>query len=68
MALYLGNKRVHMNGVYSIQNNVYPIIDVSDADELTTMLTADNLGNIYRYTGETNETYTNGDLYEVIAI
>lgn len=42
------------------------IIDISDADKLTAALTAENLGNVYRYTGETNSTYTNGVLYEVV--
>lgn len=40
--------------------------DVSSSEELTALLTEDNLGNIYRYTGETNDTYTSGDFYEVV--
>lgn len=43
-----------------------PIIEVNDPDVLTSKLVAENLGNVYRYTGETNDTYTNGDLYEVV--
>lgn len=45
-----------------------PIESVSDPDELTAKLSADNVGCVYRYTGETNSTYTNGDLYEVVAL
>lgn len=66
MALYLGSNQKARVAITTVIRS--PIVDISDADELTAMLTADNLGNIYRYTGETNETYTNGDLYEVIAI
>lgn len=64
MPLYLGsNQKVRVS-----LTKISPIIEVSDPDELTSMLVAENLGNIYRYTGETNETYTNGDLYEVVEL
>lgn len=43
------------------------ITEISTADEMDALLTAENVGNIYRYTGETDDTYTNGDLYEVVA-
>lgn len=64
MALYLGygqKSRV-------VLNNIINIVNISDPVELTSMLTSDNVGNVYRYTGETNDTYTNGDLYEVVKI
>lgn len=64
MPLYLGSNQKAR--VMMVTTYISPIIDISDANELTTMLVAENLGKIYRYTGETNDTYTNGDLYEVI--
>ena len=30
-------------------------------------LVAGNVGNVYRFTGTTDDTYTNGDLYEVVS-
>lgn len=66
MALYLGSNQKARVAITTVIRS--PIVDVSDADELTSMLTADNVGNVYRYTGETNDTYTKGDLYEVVSI
>lgn len=40
--------------------------DVNTADAMTALLTADNVGKVYRFTGTTDATYTNGDLYEVV--
>ena len=31
------------------------------------LLVAANLGKVYRFVGTTDETYTNGDLYEVVS-
>lgn len=42
------------------------IEDVATADEMTALLIADNVGKVYRFTGSTDSTYTNGDLYEVM--
>ena len=42
------------------------IEDVSTSAALTAKLVAANVGNVYRFTGATDETYTNGDLYEVV--
>lgn len=41
--------------------------EVATAVELFQLLTADNLGKVYRFTGETGDTYTSGDLYEVVS-
>ena len=41
-------------------------IEVSTAAAMTAMLVADNVGKVYKFTGTTDETYTNGDLYEVV--
>lgn len=66
MALYLGSNQKARAAV--TMTTIYPIIEVADPNELTNMLVAENLGNVYRYTGETNETYSNGDLYEVVSL
>lgn len=65
MALYLGSNQ---KARVAVTIPLYPIIEVADPNELTNMLVAENLGNVYRYTGETNETYSNGDLYEVVSL
>ena len=41
-------------------------IEVSTAAAMTAMLVADNVGKVYKFTGTTDATYTNGDLYEVV--
>lgn len=41
-------------------------IEISTADEMTAVLMATNVGKVYRFTGTTDATYTNGDLYEVV--
>lgn len=42
-------------------------IEISTADEMTAVLMATNVGKVYRFTGTTDATYTNGDLYEVVS-
>lgn len=50
----------------SVTVNVPPQpVDVATADEMTALLTSDNVGNVYRYTGATTSSFINGDLYEV---
>lgn len=41
-------------------------IEVSAAAAMTTLLVAANVGKVYKFTGTTDATYTNGDLYEVV--
>lgn len=43
------------------------IEDVSTADGMGARLVSANVGKVYRYTGTTDSTYTNGDLYEVVS-
>ena len=43
------------------------IEDVSTADGMGSRLVSANIGKVYRYTGTTESTYTNGDLYEVVS-
>lgn len=49
----------------TITVNVPPYEDVSTAAAMNAKLIAANVGNVYRFTGTTDDTYTNGDLYEV---
>lgn len=46
-------------------DNVYSIIEVSLASEMDALLTEENKGKTYRYTGATTTKYINGDLYVV---
>lgn len=41
-------------------------IEVSTAAAMTALLVAANVGKVYKFTGTTDTTYTNGDLYEVV--
>ena len=47
--------------------NVPSITDVATTAEMNAKLVAGNVGKVYRFTGTTDETYTNGDLYEVVS-
>ena len=47
--------------------NVPAIVDVATAAEMNAKLVAGNVGKVYRFTGTTDSTYTNGDLYEVVS-
>lgn len=42
------------------------IIEVATAAEMNALLVAENVGKAYKFTGTTDNTYTNGDVYEVI--
>ena len=46
--------------------NVSSITEVSTAAEMDALLVAANVGNAYKFTGTTDSTYTNGDIYEVV--
>ena len=52
-------------GEYVSFNDSVPI-EVSTAAAMTAMLVAANVGKVYKFTGTTDNTYTNGDLYEVV--
>lgn len=41
------------------------IEDVATEAEMTALLVSDNIGNAYRFTGETTDNYINGDIYVV---
>ena len=51
----------------TITTSVPAIVDVATAAEMNAKLVAGNVGNVYRFTGTTDDTYTNGDLYEVVS-
>ena len=51
----------------TITTNVPAIVDVATAAEMNAKLVAGNVGKVYRFTGTTDSTYTNGDLYEVVS-
>ena len=51
----------------TITTNVPAVVDVATAAEMNAKLTEANVGKTYRFTGTTDETYTNGDLYEVVS-
>lgn len=50
----------------TITTNVPSIEDVATTATLTAKLVAANVGKAYRFTGTTDDTYTNGDLYVVV--
>lgn len=43
------------------------ITNVSTTDEMTALLVSENVGKVYKFTGTTDSTYTNRDLYEVVS-
>ncbi len=42
-------------------------IEVSTAAAMNALLVAGNVGKVYKFTGTTDSSYTNGDLYEVVS-
>lgn len=48
-----------------VDNSGTPI-EISTVEQMENKLISENIGKIYKYVGETNETYTNGEYYEVI--
>lgn len=68
-----GQLEVTANGLYDVYNyakvnvNVSSTpVEVATASDMDALLTADNVGKIYQYTGVTDDTYTNGELYQVV--
>lgn len=43
-------------------------IELTTSAEMEAVLVAENIGKIYKYVGETNETFTNGNLYQVMEV
>ena len=74
METYSGNTYVTSNGVLStsgkymnsdITVDVAGITDVATSAEMDAKLKEDNVSLYYRYTGTTDDKYTNGDIYQV---
>ncbi len=41
-------------------------LEIADPIEMEAVLIVENLGKIYKYVGETNETFTNGAIYQIV--
>ena len=41
------------------------ITDIGTEEEMNALLVSENIGNIYRFVGETTDMYVNGDIYIV---
>lgn len=53
------------NKILTIVSGGSTIEDISTESEMNSALAFENIGKIYRYTGETGETYVSGDIYVV---
>ena len=62
------NQTLETSGKYmssDIVVNVAGIIEIATSSAMDAVLVADNVGKYYKYTGTTNDKYTNGDIYQV---
>ena len=50
----------------NVPSTISAIEEVSTADAMNSLLVAGNVGKAYKFVGTTDDTYTNGDVYEVI--
>lgn len=50
----------------NVPSTISAIEEVSIADAMNALLVAANVGKAYKFVGTTDDTYTNGDVYEVI--
>lgn len=50
----------------NIPSTISAIEEVSTADEMNALLVAGNVGKAYKFVGTTDDTFTNGDVYEVV--
>ena len=55
------------DGLSKVTVDVPLITEIATASEMTALLTEENINRLYRFTGTTDETYINGDLYEVVS-
>lgn len=64
MGLYYNGKKITSITKVKVVNN--SIAQVETSEEMNALLVSENIGKIYQYTGVTNDTYTNGELYQVV--
>lgn len=50
----------------NVPSTISAIEEVSTADAMNALLVAANVGKAYKFVGTTDDTYTNGDVYEVV--
>lgn len=50
----------------NVSSTISAIEEVSTADAMNALLVAANVGKAYKFVGTTDDTYTNGDVYEVV--
>ena len=50
----------------NVPTTISAIEEVSTAAAMNALLVAANVGKAYKFTGTTDDTYTNGDVYEVV--
>lgn len=71
-----GSIDITVNGTYNVSDKASAVVnvlstisaieEVSTADEMNALLVAANVGKAYKFVGTTDDTYTNGDVYEVV--
>ena len=49
-----------------IGNNIGTPIEIKTTEKMNELLRIENIGKIYKFVGETDGTYTNGELYQVV--
>ena len=49
----------------TVITNVAEIIEIATSSAMDAVLVAENVGKYYKYTGTTDDKYTNGDIYQV---
>lgn len=49
----------------TVTTNVAGITEIATSSAMDAVLVADNVGKYYKYTGTTDDKYTNGDIYQV---
>lgn len=70
-SILIKNGKAYINKegkVLSINGSGGTPIELSTSAEMESVLVAENIGKIYKYVGETNETFTNGNLYQVLEV
>ena len=61
----LATKNTYVPSDIDFNVNVAGIIEIATSSAMDAVLVADNVGKYYKYTGTTDDKYTNGDIYQV---